>query len=480
MPSAAARSEPARGWLWPALGLVAAVCALRLIGLVFNRTDVFVDEAQYWLWGQNLDLGYYSKPPLIGWLLRAVSEVAGDTPFWLRAPGVVLHGATALVLAGLAARIAGRAAALWTAGLYLSTPFVAMGSLFISTDTVMAPFYAGAILLFWRLAETRSGRDALAAGALAGLAFLAKYAAIYLILSAGLVALLVPTLRPGWRNAGLMLLAFGLMISPNIVWNLGHQLATVAHTADNIGWLREGAGLGLASLAEFLGAQALVFGPVAMAALIWGFARARGGARLALALFAAPPLVAVSAQALLGKAYANWALAAYFAGTVLAVLVLPRAGRIAAVAVNAVISLAMIVLTITLPWPEWKGRELLQRHTGRADLSRQILGLALAEGVPVLAENRDILADLFYTGRDRGVTIYAPRPIGRAANYYETRYPLPVDFTGKLLVIRSAAPDCNGAPVPPAAIFTKRGTWAVKGQGLIPYVIDAECLDAEP
>ncbi|MBD3788188.1 MAG: glycosyltransferase family 39 protein [Sphingomonadales bacterium] len=474
MPTAAG---PERGWLRPVVLLVAAVCALRLAALAFNRTDVFVDEAQYWLWGQRLDLGYYSKPPLIGWLLRAVSEIAGDAPFWLRAPGVLLHGATALVLGALAARLAGRAAALWAAGLYLSAPFVTMGGLFISTDTVMAPFYAGAILMFWRAAETRGTGAALATGALAGLAFLAKYAAIYLILSAGLVAALVPVLRPGWRAAALMLSAFALVISPNVAWNLSHQLATVSHTADNIGWVREGAGLGLGSLAEFLGAQFLVFGPVAMAALIWGFVRPRGD-RLALILFAAPPLIAVSAQALLGKAYANWAVATYFAGTVLAVLVLPRAGRIAAVAVNAAISLAMIALTVTLPWPEIKGEPLLQRHTGRADLSQQILGLALAEGVPVLAENRDILADLFYTGRDRGVTIYAPRPSGRAANYYEESFPLPADFTGKLLVIRAAPPECEGAPVPPAAIFTKRGTWAKKGAGLTPYVLDAECLDA--
>ncbi len=476
MPTAAAGAE--RGWLRPAILLVAAVCAARLIALAFDRTDVFVDEAQYWLWGQNLDLGYYSKPPLIGWLLRAVSEVAGDSPFWLRAPGVVLHGATALVLGALAARLAGRGAALWAAGLYLSTPFVTMGGLFISTDTVMAPFYAGAVLMFWRTAETRGAGAALATGVLAGLAFMAKYAAIYLIVSGGLVALLIPVLRPGWRNAALMALAFALVISPNIAWNLSHQMATVSHTADNIGWLRKGAGLGLGSLAEFLGSQFLVFGPVAMAALLWGFVRGRGATRLALVLFAAPPLLAVSVQALLGKAYANWAVATYFAGTVLVILVLPRVGRIAAVAVNAVISVAMIALTITLPWPEWKGQPLLQRYTGRADLSHQILGLAIAEGVPVLAENRDILADLFYTGRDKGVTIYAPRPVGRPANYYEETYPLPADFTGKLLVIRDTAPECGGSPVPPAAIFTKRGTWAKKGAGLTPYVLDAECVDA--
>ena len=140
------RSGPERsGWLRSASALVCAITAARLIALWFNKTDLFVDESQYWLWGQRLDFGYYSKPPLIAWVIRAVTEMASsDSPFWVRAPGAVFHGATALILGALAARLYSASAGLWVAVSYATLPMVALGSLLMSTDTIMAPFFAAA------------------------------------------------------------------------------------------------------------------------------------------------------------------------------------------------------------------------------------------------------------------------------------------------------------------------------------------------
>ncbi len=52
-----------RGWLTFAVTAIIVVTALRVLALAFNRTDLFVDEAQYWLWGREMALGAYSKPP---------------------------------------------------------------------------------------------------------------------------------------------------------------------------------------------------------------------------------------------------------------------------------------------------------------------------------------------------------------------------------------------------------------------------------
>jgi hypothetical protein len=109
-------------------------------------------------------------------------------------------------------------------------------------------------------------------------------------------------------------------------------------------------------------------------------------------------------------------------------------------------------------------------------MSEQILALARAEGLPVLSDNRDVLADLFYTGRESGVLIYAARPDGRPEHYYAQNFALPAGFSGKLLLIATAPVDCGAGPVPPAGVLNGTGTWA--GKGLTPYVIEAECLDA--
>ena len=47
---------------------------LRLFALYFAKTDLFFDEAQYWLWSRDLAFGYFSKPPLIAWLIRLATE----------------------------------------------------------------------------------------------------------------------------------------------------------------------------------------------------------------------------------------------------------------------------------------------------------------------------------------------------------------------------------------------------------------------
>ncbi|WP_321364263.1 glycosyltransferase family 39 protein [uncultured Celeribacter sp.] len=442
MPS---RTEP-QSWRPLALIFIAVAVALRLLALAFDRTDLFVDEVQYWFWGQNLDFGYYSKPPLIGWLIRLVTDLAGsDAAFWVRMPGAVLHGITAYLLGALAARLFGREAALWTVALYLSLPFVALGSVMISTDTVMAPFYAAALLFFFRTIETRHLRDALAVGVFAGLAFMAKYAAIYFLIGSAMVMLTQPGLRPGWRNLVVMIAGFVVTILPNVLWNLSHDLTTVSHTMDNAGWVRDGAAFDFGSMAEFFFSQFGVFGPVTMGALIVAYLRPKRGAHFALMLFSIPALLTVTVQALLEKAYANWAIATYFSGVILAVIVLPRLGRWIALSANLVLSVLLPVLIVLAPWPQnAKDDPLLQRYLGRHVLSESILTLAEIENLPVVSGNRDILADLFYIGRDRDVALYALPEAGRPSSYYAQNFALSATLAGEVLWIGSGELPCDG------------------------------------
>ncbi|QYZ68774.1 ArnT family glycosyltransferase [Neotabrizicola shimadae] len=479
MPTVAASRPEARGWVAPALALVLAVTALRWLLLAFDRTDLFVDESQYWLWGQHFEFGYYSKPPLIGWLIGAVTGLAGsDDSFWVRMPAAGLHGVTALILAALAARLWGAAAAIWTTAAWLSLPMVAVASLLISTDTVMAPFFAAALLFHRRLLEDGRMGWAMAAGAMAGMAFLAKYAAIYYIVGVGLAALW-PAGRIGWRNGAVLLGAFLVVISPNIVWNLGNRLATVSHTLDNIGWVREDAplesGLNPAGLAEFLLSQFGVFGPVFFAALILVVARPKG--RAGLLVFVLPALAVVSFQALMDRAYANWAASAYLAATPLVVAYLmPRPIWLrVGIGVNVAVALALPLLTLVPEVTLGRDQPLLSRYLGRSDLSREIIAQSKAQGgIPVVAGNRDILADLFYTGRESGLAFYARPPVGRPQNHYEQRHALPGSATGAVLFIGDLPAGCPS--LAPGQTVTGTGTWA--GKHFAATVTEASCLHA--
>jgi hypothetical protein len=210
---------------------------------------------------------------------------------------------------------------------------------------------------------------------------------------------------------------------------------------------------------------------VLFGALLAGLFRLRRNA--ALAAFALPALAVVSVQALLDKAYANWAVSAYFAGTVLAMTVLmarPRL-RVAAVAINAVGAVALPLLTV-FPAIQIGDRPVLFRYLDRAEVSRQVIALAQeAGGVPVLAADRDLLADLFYTGRDAGLTFYAPAPKGKPQNHYEQSHPLPAALTGKLLLVAGNAPDCAGQGT---ALQIDRGGAFAK-RPLLAWLTDADC-----
>jgi 4-amino-4-deoxy-L-arabinose transferase-like glycosyltransferase len=476
------RARDAQGWLWPAVVIVGAITVLRLGLLAFDRTDLFVDESQYWLWGQDFAFGYYSKPPLIAWVIGCVTAVFGDDPFWVRMPGAVFHGATALILGALAAQMQGRHAAFWVAVAYVTLPFVAVGSLLISTDTIMAPFFATALYFHYRLVTGGGVVVALMCGAMAGLAFLAKYAAVYFLGGVVLAALIYPTMRIAPRHALAMLVAFGAVIAPNILWNLNHDLTTVSHTMDNVGWLRSEnplSQLDPARTAEFLASQFAVFGPIMAFALI--LATFRRGTDKTLLPFILPALIIVSGQALLEKAYANWAVSAYFAGTVLAIALLmshPRLLRVSML-INGLICVVLPLLTVFPQATFGRAEPLLQRYLGRAELSRQIIAESEESGrIPIVAESRDVLADLFYTGARSGLKFYAPATKARPMNHYAQTYPLPANTEGSVLLVSTTPPACDGMPPVPAIEFDTRGG-AYQGDSLAGYVIKASCLAAK-
>lgn len=460
------------GWFRPALAVTAALTLLRWVLLSLDATDLYVDEAQYWLWGQDFAFGYYSKPPMIGWLIGAVTGLAGsDSPFWVRMPGAFLHGLTALILAAWAARVFGARVAVLTAAAYATAPFVALGSLLMSTDTAMAPFFAMALYFHQRLLETRAPRFALLTGAAIGLALMAKYAAIYFLIGVALAAVRREG-RIGWANGALMLGACGLVVSPNVVWNLSNQLATFAHTGDNIGWVNKSnpfADTDLVRAATFFFSQFAVTGPVVFAALLLALRR------LPLqAAFVIPPLAMVTLQAWMAPAQANWAVAAFFAGVPLSISLLQDHPRWLTLSflTNGLFSL-LLPLTVIFTGLTWQGEPLLARQLGRASMSQQIIALARQNGnLPVLAENRAVLADLFYTGRSAGLTYYAPRPAGRARNHYEQRYPLPADLKGNLLWVTSKPPACA---LQSFALEASGG--AYRKAGLAAYLAPAVCAN---
>lgn len=474
MPSApAAAADRLRAWALarPMAALAAFVALLtlwRLAGLALSPTDLFVDEAQYWFWSRDLAFGYFSKPPLIAWVIRASTEIGGDAgAFWVRAPAPLLAAAASLLVAGAARRLCGARSGALAGAAFATLPGLSFGSLVIAADIVTLPFVAGALWLWLRLTDRPSDHDALLFGLCLGVGALAKYAMLYVAACAALAALA----RPGWRLsrrcALLAACACLAALGPNIVWNLANGLATVAHTAHNAGG--HGRGVDPLALAEFLGAQFGVMGPILFAAFLGALARPPAGTARALIWFSAPILGLVSAQALRAGANANWAAPAFAAATPLAVgWLAARAPRLLAasfalhLAAAALLPLAA-AFPAALPVPE--AQSPFARVLGRAELARAIGDAAAAQGLDaIISDNRGLTADLLHALRDRPFAIYAARPAGAPGNHFELAIPAPATPDRDMLFVRLGAGPPAGwpaaepvaAPLPDAAFLKGR------------------------
>ena len=338
-----------------ALALTAALTIMRLVVLFVTPLELHPDEAQYWLWSRHLDFGYFSKPPLIAWIIAATTAIGGDAEAWVRLGGPLLHGVAGLALFAVGRRLYSPMVGLLALLFYALMPGVQLSSLVISTD---APLLALLSLGLWAYVALppEATKRSIPIAALAGLAFggatLAKYAAAYALMGLVLHLLFVRNARRAWSLGAALafVAAYAAVVAPNLAWNAAHHFATVSHTAANAHW-SPGQMFNPRELAGFLATQPGVFGPIPFAALLVGLALAFRrplpfGDRLLLC-FIAPPLALVAVQALLARANANWAAAAYPAGAVLAAAWLMRWRRkgwiVAALALQAAIVVLFVV-----------------------------------------------------------------------------------------------------------------------------------------
>ena len=295
------------------LGVIALLTALRIALLVASPLDLFVDEAQYWLWSTQPAAGYYSKPPLIAWLIALTTRLAGDGEWAVRLASPLLHAGTAgfILLAGRALYDArtGAAAAL----VYLTLPAVGFSSLLISTDAPLLFFWSAALYALIE-AERRGGLWWPALGLALGLGLLAKYAMAFFLL--GWLGHALSGGRTSRRGAALALIVAGACYAPNLVWNAIHQFVSYRHTGADaeLG----GAGLHPGALLGFLASQAALLGPGVFLGLVMALRPPADPGIRRLLWFTAPVLVFYLALAAIAGANANWAVSAYVTGSILA------------------------------------------------------------------------------------------------------------------------------------------------------------------
>jgi 4-amino-4-deoxy-L-arabinose transferase-like glycosyltransferase len=450
-----------------ALALTAILTFARVAALFASPLELYPDEAQYWLWSRALHWGYVSKPPMIAWLIRATTAIGGEREAWVRLGAPLVHAGAMLALYPVGRRLYGPAIGLLATALYGLMPAVQVSALFIATDAPLMLFLALSLWAYAEMYQRPSARErrwlGAAAGVALGLAFMAKLAAVYLLIGALLHALLDRDARKAWSGWAWAPALAGLAVvfAPNLAWQQAHGFATVAHTA------QENARWNLASLihpgelAGFLVAQLGVFGPIPFAALVGGAAalglrrRLTPADRLLLCL-ALPPLALASIQAFVSHAHAHWGAAAYLPGSVLVAAWLvrwrARAWSVATLVLQGAVA-ALLLAVVAAPQiadATGNGRRLA-RVRGWAETAGFVTGAARREAglTAVAVEDRYMFNELAYYGRgyfaSPGSAPLRMRPAAQALNEAELSSPLTPQEAGRVLVAESA-----GLPPAPA------------------------------
>ena len=428
--------------LWMALGVLLVV---RLLALMLNRTDLFFDEAQYWTWSLEPSFGYYSKPPLIAWIIAASTSLCGSSEFCIRLPVPIIHTATAAAVAALAARLAPARpdAGFWTGLAFATLPGISFSSGIISTDVPLLLCWAVALwALVWLMQEEATWEPAIVLGLAIGIGLNAKYAMAYFVLCLAVFLIVTPERRGLVRDKRLWI-ALGLgvaLILPNLIWNATHNFATFSHTADNAKW--GGSLFNPGKALEFLGAQFGVMGPILFWVLLATAAQAIWRDKLAgvdetwrlLLAFSIPIILIVTVQAFISRAHANWAAPAYVAATVLVVPRLLQAASRPFLRASFAIHIGVLaLLTLVLAFA---GRFSLPvigdpfvRTLGWAEVAattRAKLNAARLMGTPfgaVITDDRALTAELLYYMRHEPTPVLAWLGGSRPQDHYELKRP---------------------------------------------------------
>lgn len=288
------------------------------------------DEAHYWDWSRNLDWSYYSKGPLVAWLIRASCEVfaplslslTGDLTAAIRFPAVVCHLA---ILTGWYILAAGifRSSALAVAMTCcaITLPLVRAGAVLMTIDPPFMACWSWSLIAVWRALETGRTRWWIGAGILTATGILAKYTMV--LFPAAVVGFLLFHRRSEFRKPGVWLLVAGAVIGwlPVVVWNAQHDWVSFRHV---FGQVSEG-GHKPASLLRFLGGQfGMLFGFWLPAFLLagWKFRpnrQSEPGIQL-LWWVSVPVWLVFVAASLVKSGQPNWPAPAYVGGLLLAVV----------------------------------------------------------------------------------------------------------------------------------------------------------------
>jgi hypothetical protein len=271
-------------------------------------------EGYYYTWSRFLDWSYYDHPPLVAWMVR-VTTALGRSPAAIHIGPILSAAAFGWLFYRLAERLFRPRTAFFALVVITALPVFVFSSFALNPEAPLAPIWVGFLLVVEGMRKRDEWHRPLLAGALLGLAFLAKYTAVLLVPAALIyLAASAPTRRwlrrPSLYAGGAVALLLAL---PVILWNetrgwpsirlhlVERASASLPVAGENrinqlvVASSSSGAGM-LESFARIVVGQLISYSPLLAPLLVLGLVRAVRRARtddrdLFLAAFSLPVLL---------------------------------------------------------------------------------------------------------------------------------------------------------------------------------------------
>ena len=159
------------------IGLVLA----KILFTLRPEIDLFTEEAQYWLWSQNMAWHYYSKPPLVAVLNYLSTAVLGNTELGVRINAILLGVGISWVTFVFGSYLYGQKVGFWSSMILHAMPMWWLASTFHMTDSSLTFFWILSVYLAYRGINEQKRSWWILAGLATALAVMAKVVAILII-----------------------------------------------------------------------------------------------------------------------------------------------------------------------------------------------------------------------------------------------------------------------------------------------------------
>lgn len=207
-----------------------------VLGLIIIKADIGLapDEAQYWTWSQEIDWGYYSKPPGIAWQIWLTTALFKNQEFGVRFGALVIGFllSVAVFWTARAAELSQRVA-FWAAVIAAFSPLGIYLSFAATTDGGAILFMTLGTAVVIKGINKEEGPNYLLAGLciLAGALFKWTAFVFWLIVIPYLIFF------KAMRKKSLLLgIAVSLLaLLPSLYWNITHEWATFRHVGSLVG-----------------------------------------------------------------------------------------------------------------------------------------------------------------------------------------------------------------------------------------------------